>query len=96
MLEWLETHQLPCLFRRFFEIECPGCGFQTALLLLLKGEAKAACLTWPGLLPLICFFLLIAGRSCGLKKITATMLKNVGIICLILILVSYLLKRTVY
>ena len=49
MIEWLEAHQLPCFFREIWGIQCPGCGFQTALLLLLKGNIQAAVVSWPGI-----------------------------------------------
>ena len=95
MLEWLETHQLPCLFREIFGIICPGCGFQRALLLLLRGEVGEAFCVWPGLLPLGVFIVLIIVRIAGIKKISERLLKNMGFVCLLMILISYLLKLIV-
>lgn len=92
MLEWLEAHQLPCLFREFFGIICPGCGCQTAACHLLRGNWEASFMVWPGLLPLIVFMALIMSRIIGMKKISVGMLKSVGFVCLIIILISYLLK----
>lgn len=92
MLEWLEAHRLPCLFREFFGIICPGCGCQTACCHLLQGDWGASFKAWPGLLPLIVFMVLIVGRIAGIKKISARMLKSIGFVCLIIILISYLLK----
>ena len=59
MIEWLEAHQLPCFFREIWGIQCPGCGFQTALLLLLKGNIQAAVVSWPGIVPLFAFGLFL-------------------------------------
>ena len=95
MLEWLETHQLPCLFREIFGVICPGCGFQRALLLLLRGEVGEAFCLWPGLLPLGVFIILIIVRMVGIKKISERLLKNMGFVCLLTILISYLLKLIV-
>lgn len=92
MLEWLEAHQLPCMFKAVFGIECPGCGFQRAVLLLLHGQLAASFLTWPGLFPLALWMLLVIGRGCGFKKISGELLKNSAFVCLIIILISYLLK----
>lgn len=75
MLEWLETHQLPCLFREIFGIICPGCGFQRALLLLLRGEVGEAFCVWSGLLPLGVFIVLIIVRIAGIKNIGKTIKK---------------------
>ncbi|WP_251619980.1 DUF2752 domain-containing protein [Odoribacter lunatus] len=87
-------HQLPCLIKRYLGIECPGCGLQTAILLLLKGEWKAAFVTYPALFGLILFFILGGLRLCGVKKITSEYLKIIGFACLATILISYLLKLT--
>lgn len=92
MLDWLEVHQLPCLFRAVFGIECPGCGFQRALLLLLKGQVWASVCIWPALLPLMAFVLLGTFRIFGMKKISEELIKNMGFVCLIIILISYLLN----
>lgn len=92
MFEWLESHQLPCLFKAIWGIECPGCGFQRALLFLMRGEWLASACTWPALLPLLAFILLAVLKISGVKKITGDLIKNVGFVCLIIILISYLLK----
>ena len=65
---WLERHQLPCLVKDTFGIECPGCGFQTAVLLLLKGELWESVKIYPGLIPLIVFIGLAMVHFVGVKK----------------------------
>lgn len=95
MLEWLEAHQLPCWFRSITGMECPGCGFQRALLLLLKGEVKASFLAYPALIPLLFFLLIAVLNMSGMKKIKGAWIKSTGFACLAIILVSYLLKLTV-
>lgn len=94
MLEWLESHQLPCLFRAVSGIVCPGCGFQRSVLFLLRGEWVASFYSWPALLPFLLFLGLTTLRICGVKKINNRVLKSIGIFCLITILISYLLKLT--
>ncbi|WP_443901185.1 DUF2752 domain-containing protein, partial [Odoribacter laneus] len=56
MLEWLEAHQLSCWIKSVIGIECPGCGMQRAVLLLIKGEFLASFRIYPGLFPLLLFF----------------------------------------
>lgn len=92
IIDWLEAHQLPCLVKNTFGIECPGCGFQTAIFMLLRGEVAASVKTYPGLIPLIVFLALAAGHFAGIKKISPVALKITGFVCLIIILISYLLK----
>lgn len=94
MLEWLEAHQLPCLVKQYLGVECPGCGFQTALLLLLRGEWGKAFLTYPAVYPLFVFLVLGILKICGVKKICPVWLKIAGFVCLATILISYLLKLT--
>ena len=51
IIEWLEAHQLPCYYKKFLGIECLGCGMQTALLFLLKGEIIESLKAFPALIP---------------------------------------------
>lgn len=92
MIEWLEAHQLPCFIKAIWGIRCPGCGFQTALLSLLKGDIQVAVVTWPGIVPLFVFGLLLAGRCCGIRKISAGCLKVSGFCCVATILVVYVFR----
>ena len=92
MIELLEAHQLPCFFREIWGIQCPGCGFQTALLLLLKGNIQAAVVSWPGIVPLFAFGLFLIGRCCGIRKISAGFLKGTGFCCVATILLVYVFR----
>ena len=92
MIEWLEAHQLPCFFREIWGIQCPGCGFQTARLLLLKGNIQAAVVSWPGIVPLFAFGLFLIGRCCGIRKISAGFLKGTGFCCVATILLVYVFR----
>lgn len=83
---------LSCWVKSTFGVNCPGCGFQTALSLFLKGEIIQSIETYPGLIPFMLFLLLIAGRVLEIKKISPRLLKIMGFACLIIILVSYLLR----
>jgi len=53
LIEWLETHQMPCFYKKILGVECLGCGMQTALILLLKGEFIESLKTYPALLPMV-------------------------------------------
>ena len=96
MIEWLEAHQLPCFFREIWGIQCPGCGFQTALLLLLKGNIQAAVVSWPGIGPLFAFGLFLIGRCCGIRKISAGFLKGTGFCCVATILHVYVFRFIIH
>jgi hypothetical protein len=52
----LEKYMIPCLSKTLFGIECLGCGFQRALLLLLKGEWSAAFIMYPAVYSMLVMF----------------------------------------
>ena len=92
----MEEHQLPCLVKDVFGVECPGCGFQTAVLLLLKGEWWESMKTYPGLIPLVVFVGLAIVHFARVKKIAPGVIKFAGFVCLLIILISYLLKLIIH
>lgn len=50
---------LPCLNKKFFGIECFGCGLQRATALLFKGEFIAAFKMYPAIYTLLLFFVFL-------------------------------------
>ena len=58
IIGWLEGHQLPCLIKNFFQIDCPSCGIQRSVLELLKGNVEESFKLYPALLAIILFFVL--------------------------------------
>lgn len=46
---------IPCLSKTLFGIECLGCGFQRAFLLLLKGEFSMAFQMYPAVYTTLIF-----------------------------------------
>ncbi|MGL2986303.1 DUF2752 domain-containing protein [Flavobacterium sp. RSSA_27] len=52
----LEKYMIPCLSKTLFGIECLGCGFQRALLLVLKGEWSAAFAMYPAVYSMLAMF----------------------------------------
>ena len=52
LIHWLESHSLVCQFYEHYHIKCPGCGFQSAFILLLKGHIQESIQTYPAILPL--------------------------------------------
>lgn len=89
--DWLQHYLLPCPFKWLTGIDCPGCGFQRAFLLLLHGQWKASIQQYPPAIPLLLlglFFLLKKRHFNGSEQL-ATLLS-----CLVgcLIIASYLNK----
>ncbi len=55
----IEQHQMPCSYKEFFGVECPGCGMQRAIIALLKGNVLESIQTYPPLLPLIAMYVFL-------------------------------------
>jgi len=57
-LLWLlsEKYMLPCISKQVFGVDCPGCGLQRSVALLLKGDFVASFLMYPALLPMMALF----------------------------------------
>ena len=56
LITWLEQSELPCLFKKYFHVDCPGCGFQRSIIELLKGNIGESFLLFPTTFALIIFF----------------------------------------
>ena len=85
IIQWLELHSLPCLYKSVFGIECPGCGTQRAIIELMKGHLWESFLAWPPLLPVIFMitylglFLIFRFKK-GISVLTITFIINAVII----------------
>ena len=44
---------LPCAYKELFGIDCPTCGAQRSLLLLVEGNLKDSFLIYPPLIPVL-------------------------------------------
>ncbi len=93
-LDWLGKHSLPCVFRMMFHTDCPGCGFQRSLLALLRGDVYNSIKLYPGLLPMLLFFVfLIADRKFRFRH--SNKLTGIGLaFVFIIIFGSYIIKIT--
>lgn len=56
IIKFLEKNQKPCLIKKHFDFDCPGCGMQTSFIELLKGNFVDSFITYPALIPIIILF----------------------------------------
>ncbi len=92
MMTWLQKHMLPCAYKYFFGIDCPICGSQRSLLLLMQGNFIESFKMYP---PLIFLLLLIFFAVVYLifpTIIKAKFLKQYAVVVLIIIAVNYTCK----
>jgi hypothetical protein len=91
-VDWLESHQLPCFFKKITHFDCPGCGFQRSIIHLLKGNVEESFILYPPLIPLILLFtMLIAYLTIKWEK-GYLHLKYSYMFCTAIILINYIYK----
>ncbi len=60
LVAWLENNSRPCFYKKNFGFDCLGCGFQRAVIELLKGNLIESTKLYPALLPLLATFCFLA------------------------------------
>ena len=92
IINWLEAHMQPCLYKEAIGMECPGCGFQRALIAMLKGDIWESIRMFPGLIPMIFLFtFLILHLIFNFKK-GADILKYIFIGDMAIIIADYIIR----
>lgn len=88
----IEDYMLPCLTKKMFGIDCPGCGLQRAALFLLQGDFVAAFKMYPAIYPILLLFsFLLINNFFTIKyanKIVITLMMS----SVFMILANYILK----
>lgn len=97
-VNWLQDHLIPCPFKYLTGIDCPGCGFQRAVIALFKGNFHQSFALYPPAIPIIITAIWwLTDAFCQLDNKKATVKKSLFMITGSVILVSYLIKMfTVY
>jgi Protein of unknown function (DUF2752) len=57
--DWLEKHALACPYKSLVGMDCPGCGMQRSIILMLRGEFWASLQMHPGTLPVLLTFVML-------------------------------------
>ncbi len=95
-IHWLETHQLPCLYREWLGIPCPGCGMQTAFIELLKGHLVTSLRIYPPLIPILMVLFFLSLHLIIRFKKSAVIIKISVIITAGIMAVNYLFELITY
>ena len=88
----LEDFMLPCLNKKFFGIDCLGCGIQRALALIFKGEFIAAFKMYPAIYSLLLLAFIIIINFFYKIKFTQKLISILAIINILIIVISYAIK----
>jgi len=92
-ISWLQNHLLPCPFKYFTGIDCPGCGFQRAVVALLQGDLHKSLSLYPAAIPLMLFFAYgLADKYFKLDNSNNVVKKTFYVITGSIIFISYVVK----
>ncbi|MCK0160233.1 DUF2752 domain-containing protein [Allomuricauda sp. F6463D] len=88
----LQDYMLPCLNKQLLGVDCPGCGMQRSLDLLLHGEFVAAFHMYPAIYTILPLFAAVIGTKVFNLKIDNRSIIGLGVASVVLILINYLIK----
>lgn len=92
LIQHSERYMMPCLNKQLFGLECPGCGIQRSLDLLLHGDFIGAFKMYPAIYPMI-FLVLFLGTNLFVRIKYASIIKwSLISLTVATILVSYFIK----
>ena len=92
IIHLLETHQQPCKMKKNWGMDCLGCGFQRALIDLMKGNLLKSIKEYPALIPIIFLFLFLILHIIFKFKNGAKILVWNFIFIWIIMITNYILK----
>ena len=83
---------LPCFTKKFFGVDCPGCGLQRSVAFLFQGDFAAAWEMYPALFTIIPLFGVLAADQLFQIKYVNKIIITLMITSVVLILTNYILK----
>ena len=92
MLLDLKDYMLPCLSKTFFGLECLGCGFQRAFVLLIHGNFIDAFKMYPAIFTLLGLFLFILLNFKLKFKNSKKIISSLAYINLSIMIINYIVK----
>ena len=90
----LDDYMLPCLNKTLFGVECPGCGMQRSLALMIHGEFMAAFNMYPAIYILIPLVLFIGLNFLFKFKNSNKIISGLAVLSILLILINFVYKLT--
>ncbi|MRH99058.1 DUF2752 domain-containing protein [Kriegella sp. EG-1] len=83
---------LPCMNKKLFGIDCPGCGMQRAAVHLIKGEFGAAFEMYPAIYGLVALVFFVLFTQFVKFRFQTQIKIALGIITGATIIINYILK----
>ena len=93
VVDFLKKHTLTCPSKKYFNIECMGCGFQRSLITLLEGKFEESLILYPALIPMLSLWITVILHLLFKFKHGAFIIKVLFILCAIIILIHFIYKQ---
>jgi uncharacterized membrane protein YesL len=92
IINFLESHQQACFYKKFIGIECPGCGMQRSFIELLKFNFVESFVLFPALTSTLVLLLYLALHLILNFRKGANILKDLFIFNTTIVVLSYIYK----
>ncbi len=89
----MNDYMLPCMSKKFFGIECLGCGTQRAFLLLIQGNFIDAFKMYPAIYTTVLFFFFLLLQFFDKSRNYHKIIISLAIINAIIMVISYIYKH---
>lgn len=83
---------LPCIFKQYTGVDCPFCGMQRALVLLLDGDIIGSVQMYPALLPVLLTCVFFVLRLFSFALISRAGINRLFYATIAVIFISYCIK----
>ena len=87
----LTEYMLPCQYKAVLDIDCPMCGAQRSLELLLQGDVYASVVMFPPLLIVLAWVCAALLSVVGRNWVDGKYIRRSGYALLAIVLVNYML-----
>ena len=88
----LKDYMLPCLSKKVFGLDCPGCGMQRALALIIQGDFLDALKMYPAVFTLLILFGFIVLNFKFKFKFAQKIILILAVLNGLIISISYIFK----
>ena len=92
VIQWLENNLFPCPYKKYFGLDCFGCGIQRSFIELFKGNLVESFYLYPALIPMILMFLLLIAHLIFKFKNGGAWLKYNFIFVVVLVVINFIVK----
>lgn len=92
LISWLENNMMDCPYKKYFDMDCMGCGMQRSFVALLKGNLVESFYYYPALFPMLFMFLYLILHLIFKFKNGAKWLMYIFIINMSVVVISYVIK----